>query len=45
MEFNVFLVPELCKVTGMTDRERGNFRTMQAVAEFTKLFPNQRMHE
>lgn len=45
VDFNCFIVPELCKVTGMTDKERNNFRTMQAVAEFTKLYPNQRMEE
>lgn len=41
----VHLVPELVKLTGMTDRERSNFKTMQEVAKFTKLFPNQRMEE
>lgn len=44
-EFMVHLVPELVKLTGMTDRERSNFKTMQEVAKFTKLFPNQRMEE
>lgn len=38
----VYLIPELVKLTGMTDRERNNFKTMQNVAEFTKLFPSTR---
>lgn len=43
VDFHVYLIPELCKVTGMTDRQRNDFHCMRNVAEHTKMFPNQRM--
>ncbi|KAL4470825.1 hypothetical protein ABPG73_000085 [Tetrahymena malaccensis] len=38
----VFLIPELCNMTGMTDEQRGNFQAMKDVANHTKLTPQQR---
>jgi aubergine-like protein len=32
VEFNCYLVPELCKMTGMTDKEKNNWKIMQNVA-------------
>ncbi|KAL4489847.1 hypothetical protein ABPG72_022487 [Tetrahymena utriculariae] len=38
----VYLVPEICKMTGLTDDQRGNFQAMKDVAVHTKLTPQQR---
>lgn len=38
----VVLIPELCRMTGLTDSMRANFRVMKDVAQFTKVSPNQR---
>lgn len=35
----VYLIPELCKMTGMTDEQRNNFAAMKEVANHTKLTP------
>ncbi len=32
-----FLVPELCYMTGLTDRQRNDFRLMKTIATVTKL--------
>lgn len=37
-----FLVPELCRLTGMTDRQRGDFRLMRDVAQYTRVDPRSR---
>jgi aubergine-like protein len=42
---NVFLVPELCKMTGMTDDQRSDFKAMKALSEHTKLTPEQRFRK
>lgn len=39
----IALVPELCRATGLTDDMRTNFRLMKAVAEHTRIGPNQRV--
>lgn len=39
----VYLVPELCRMTGLTDAQRANFRLMQEFAKHTKLGPTQRI--
>ncbi|XP_063696838.1 protein aubergine-like [Culicoides brevitarsis] len=39
----IALVPELCRLTGLTDEMRSNFRLMKAVAEHTRVGPAQRV--
>ncbi|KRX08871.1 Ribonuclease H-like domain [Pseudocohnilembus persalinus] len=39
----VFLVPELMFLTGMSDQQRKNHKSMQEVSKYTKLQPNQRV--
>ncbi|XP_055349493.1 piwi-like protein 1 [Paramacrobiotus metropolitanus] len=38
----ILLVPELCRLTGYTDKIRADFRIMQAVSKHTKLDPGRR---
>ncbi|KAL4494440.1 hypothetical protein ABPG72_019850 [Tetrahymena utriculariae] len=38
----VYLIPEICNMTGMTEEQRGNFQAMKEVANHTKLTPQQR---
>jgi aubergine len=38
----IFLVPELCRATGLTDKMRADFRMMKAMAEHTQLDPERR---
>ena len=40
---NILLVPELCKMTGLTDQMRSDFRVMKDVAQFTRVTPMQRL--
>lgn len=40
---NIALIPELCRATGLTEDMRTNFRLMKAVAEHTRVGPNQRV--
>lgn len=40
---SVYLVPELCRLTGLTDEMRQNYRLMSALAEHTRVGPSQRM--
>lgn len=35
----VYLIPEFVSPTGMTDEQRADFKTMQALNPFTKLAP------
>ncbi|KRX05903.1 Ribonuclease H-like domain [Pseudocohnilembus persalinus] len=39
----IYLVPELCTLTGMSDQMRGDFKIMQEVAKFTKKTPIDKM--
>ncbi|XP_065199972.1 piwi-like protein Siwi [Planococcus citri] len=39
----VYLVPELCMMTGLNDNMRNNFTLMRAVAEHTSVAPSDRM--
>jgi aubergine-like protein len=39
----IYLVPELCRMTGLTDTMRTNFPLMQDLAKYTRLFPSQRV--
>jgi aubergine-like protein len=41
----VYLVPELCRMTGLTDDMRSNFRLMSALAEHTRVGPNVRIQK
>lgn len=38
----VYLIPELCVTTGLTDEMRSNFSTMKAIATHTRLPPDTR---
>ena len=38
----IFLVPELCRATGLTDKQRANFQMMRAMAEHTQMDPERR---
>lgn len=39
---NIYLVPELCTMTGLTDEMRKNFSFMKSVAQWTKQAPGDR---
>ncbi|XP_026671675.1 piwi-like protein Siwi isoform X2 [Ceratina calcarata] len=39
----IYLVPELCRATGMTDRMRENFQLMRALSEHTRVSPQARI--
>lgn len=38
----IYLIPEVCHLTGLTDQMRSNFRVMQDLAAITRLNPTQR---
>lgn len=38
----IFLVPELCRATGLTDKMRSNFTMMRGMAEHTQMDPMKR---
>lgn len=38
----LFLVPELCRATGLTDKMRSNFTMMRSMAEHTHMNPQRR---
>lgn len=39
----VMLVPELCRLTSLTDQQRADFHLMRALAEHTRIGPTQRI--
>ncbi|XP_017059225.2 protein piwi [Drosophila ficusphila] len=39
----VVLIPELCRVTGLTDDMRANFQLMRSMAAYTRMKPQQRI--
>jgi aubergine-like protein len=39
----VYLIPELCRMTGLTDDMRSNYRLMSALAEHTRMGPSLRV--
>ncbi|XP_048369812.1 piwi-like protein 1 [Sphaerodactylus townsendi] len=41
----IILIPELCYLTGLTDKMRSDFNVMKDLAVHTRLPPEQRMHE
>ncbi|BET00951.1 aubergine [Nesidiocoris tenuis] len=42
---NVVLIPELCCLTGFTDKMRADFKLMSAVAKYTRIGPEARMEK
>lgn len=42
-EERIYLVPELCRATGLTDSMRENYKLMSAVAKYTRLGPKERV--
>lgn len=40
---NIYLVPELSRATGLTDRLRADFRLMQNISRYTRLSPDDRV--
>lgn len=38
----IYLVPELCRATGLTDKMRSNFTMMRAMADHTQMDPDRR---
>lgn len=43
MPETVYLIPELCQLTGLTDRQRENLQLMKALADQTRISPSQRI--
>ncbi|CRL03804.1 CLUMA_CG016148, isoform A [Clunio marinus] len=39
----ISLIPELCRITGLTDRERTNFHMMKEIAQVTRLSARQKV--
>ncbi|XP_011300056.1 protein aubergine [Fopius arisanus] len=39
----IYLVPELCRATGLTDKMRNDFRLMSALAQHTRVTPQRRI--
>jgi len=40
----IYLVPELCRMTGLSDEMRNNFQLMKAIADRTRTNPQQRVN-
>lgn len=40
---NIYLIPELSRATGLTDRLRADFKLMQKISNFTRLSPADRV--
>jgi len=41
----IYLVPEFCNLTGLTEEMRNNFNLMKEIAIITKPDPNKRLEE
>lgn len=41
----VYLVPEFCQMTGLTDEQRSNFHLMSAMATHTRVAPDKRIQK
>merc|ERR1719391_1488440 len=41
----VYLIPEICNMTGLSDDQRANFKLMAAVGEYTRPTPPQRLEK
>lgn len=44
IEIKTALIPELCFLTGLTDKLRNDFVVMRDIATHTRVSPNQRLH-
>lgn len=44
IEVTTVLIPELCFLTGLTDKLRNDFVVMRDIAAHTRVSPNQRLH-
>ncbi|KRX10750.1 Ribonuclease H-like domain [Pseudocohnilembus persalinus] len=44
-EQSIYLVPELCKLTGLSEKMRGDYKLMQEVAQYTKKSPYQKQKQ
>lgn len=42
MAETIYLVPELCQLTGLTEKQRENFQLMKMIADHTRVAPPQR---
>lgn len=40
---DIFLIPELCAMTGLSDQMRSDRRVMQDLAQFTRVAPDVRI--
>jgi aubergine len=40
----LWLVPELCRLTGLTDDMRNNFQLMKSIADHTRMVPGKRIN-
>lgn len=45
MAETIYLVPELCRMTGLTDQQKSNFQLMKSVAEYTRITPGVRIQK
>lgn len=45
MAETIYLVPEWCRMTGLTDAQRQNFHLMRALAEHTRVVPRARIEK
>lgn len=45
MPETVCLIPELCQLTGLSDRQRENFQLMKSLADHTRIGPTQRIQK
>lgn len=45
MPETICLIPELCQLTGLSDRQRENFQLMRALADHTRIGPPQRIQK
>nr|CAH7761897.1 unnamed protein product [Callosobruchus chinensis] len=45
MPETIYLVPELCQLTGLSDRQRENIHLMRALADHTRIGPPQRIQK
>lgn len=42
-EMTFSIIPEICHLTGLSDKMRSDFKLMREIASFTRVTPNQRM--
>lgn len=42
-ELTFSIIPEICHLTGLTDKMRSDFKLMREIASFTRVTPNQRV--